>query len=187
MKQLLVLAGCAILLSGLAGCQKADKAVKVIVEEGGQFPESLAGTWKADDHGWEFVFEPDGTISSAVIDDGMVRVTPGEKVATTPLRDGCKGVYKLGQWTAQYSSKNRELALEVVVDYFHLDMKTFGLKGNITDWLVGPVSADWEMWEAEWFTFPKYIALTPEPGELPCDPNNNPIAVLVFRKQHETD
>lgn len=191
MRQLLVLAGCAVILSGLTGCQKADRGVglntnrgvEVTVEGGGKFPHSLVGTWKDDEGGWEFVFRPDGTISSAVIDAGMVRVNPGEKVATIPLKDGGKGTYKLGQWTVQYSSDSRELAVEVVVDYFHLDMKTFGLKGHSTDWFVGTVSADSQSWEAEWFTFPKYITLTPEPTELADGPNLNPVATLVFRKQ----
>ncbi len=183
MKQLLALAGCAIILSTIAGCQNADRGVDVIIEGGGKFPHSLVGTWKADESGWEFVFERDGTISSAVIDAGMVRVTPGKKVATVELKEGGKGTYKLGQWTVQYSPHSRELAVEVVVDYFHLDMKTFGLKGHSTDWFVGTVSEDGQRWEAEWFTFPKYIALTPEPGELADDPNLNPVATLVFQKQ----
>lgn len=191
MKQLLLPAVVAVALSGLFGCQKADKGVdlntdrgvNVVIEGGGSFPKSLAGTWKADNYGWEFVFKPDGTISSAVIDAGMVRVNPGRKVATIPLKKEGKGTYKLGQWTVQYSPHSRELAVEVVVDYFHLDMKTFGLKGHSTDWFVGTVSEDSQSWKAEWFTFPKYIALTPEPTELADDPNLNPVANLVFRKQ----
>jgi hypothetical protein len=45
-----------------------EVAVEVAVEGGGQFPEFLTGKWKADEGGWEFVFEPNGTISSAVIE-----------------------------------------------------------------------------------------------------------------------
>ncbi|MHC4658282.1 MAG: hypothetical protein ACYS83_03775 [Planctomycetota bacterium] len=187
MKQLLLLVGCAVILSAFAGCQTPNSGVDVVIEGGGPFPKSLAGTWKADEHGWEFVFEPDGTISSAVIDNGMVRVTPSETVATIPLKDGGKGTYKLGEWTVRYSPGDRELAVEVVVDHFHLDMKTFGLKGHSTDWFVGPVAADSETWKAERFTFPKYIALTPEPSELPVDPNHNPVATMVFRKQRKTN
>ena len=196
MKQLVVLVGCAVFLSGLAGCQRPAQTtppvsgVEVIIEGGGEFPQFLAGTWKADKDGWEFVFERDGTISSAVIDSGMIRVTPSEKVATIatrPLKDGGKGVYELGQWAVQYSPDNRELAVEVVVEHYNLNMGSFGLEGHSTDWFVGPVSEDSQMWEAEWFTFRKTTAWGPEPLEFPFDPNDNPIDTVVFRKQPETN
>ena len=193
MKQLLVLVGCAVVLSGLAGCQKPAQTtplisgVEVIIDGGGEFPQFLAGTWKTDKHGWEFVFERDGTISSAVIDSGMIRVTPSKRVATIPLKGGGKGVYELGQWTVQYSPDNRGLSVEVVVEHYNLDMVSFGLKGHSTDWFVGPVSEDSQMWEAEWFTFRKSTVWGPEPLEFPFDPNDNPIETVVFRKQPETN
>lgn len=193
MKQLAVLAGCAVFLSGLAGCQRPAQTtppvsgVEVIVEGGGEFPQFLVGTWKADKHGWEFVFEPDGTISSAVIDSGFIRVTPGKRVATIPMKEEGKGIYKLGQWTVQYSPDDRELAVEVVVDHFHIDLGPHALEGHSTDWFIGPVSEDSQIWEAQWFNFPKYIALTPEPNELSVDPNDNPRDTLVFRKQPKTN
>jgi len=189
MRQLVVSAGCVIFLLGLAGCRNAavldssESAVEVVIKGGGEFPEFLVGSWKADKGGWEFVFEPDGTISSALIDSGMVRVTPAERIAKIELKNEGEGTYKLGQWTVQYSPDERELAVKVVVDYFHLDMRTFGLKGHSTDWFVGPVSDDLRTWQAEWFTFPKYLVLGPEPGELPMDPNDNPMDTLIFRKQ----
>jgi len=189
MKRLVALVGCVVLL--FSGCQGLSrdkkKAVEVIIEGGGEFPQFLAGAWKADKHGWEFVFERDGTISSAVIDNGMIRVTPSERVATRPLRGGGKGVYELGQWAVQYSPDNRELAVEVVVEHYNLDMVSFGLEGHSTDWFVGPVSEDSQMWEAEWFTYRKTTAWGPETLEFPFDPNDNPVDTLVFRKQPETN
>ena len=181
MKQLLVLTGCAIILSTIAGCQNADSGVNVIIEGDGRFPKSLAGTWKADKNRWEFVFEPDGTISSAVIDSGFIKVIPSKGVATIPTRKGGKAVYKLGQWTVQYSPGTRELAVEVVVDHFHIDMGPDWLEGNSSDWFIGTVSEDWQEWQARWISFPKYIAFTPEPGELPVDPNDT-ITELLFKK-----
>lgn len=189
MKQLLVLFGCAVVLLVLAGCQgpvggpaPRSGVVEVIVEGGGEFPESLSGRWKDEKRGWEFVFEPDGTISSAVIDSGFIEVIPSEQVATIPMRMGGKAVYKLGRWTVQYSPGSRELAVEVVVDDFHIDMGRNALEGHSTDWFIGPVSEDLQTWQAEWHSFPKYIALTPEPGELAVDPNENPREILTFKK-----
>ena len=89
MKQLVVFAGFAVLLLGLWGCQNAHSGVEVIIEGGGEFPEFLVGVWKADKNGWEFVFEPDGSISSAVISFGRVRMKPGE-VTTVPMKMGVK-------------------------------------------------------------------------------------------------
>ena len=80
-----------LLLSSVTGCQKTETGVIVDVQGGGRFPSALAGTWKAEGHGWEFVFEPDGTISSAVIDEGMIRVTPAKKVHTVELKSWASG------------------------------------------------------------------------------------------------
>ena len=181
MKQLVVLAGCAVFLVALTGCQKANTGVNVVIEGGGEFPQSLVGRWKADKNRWEFVFEPDGTISSAVIDSGFITVIPGKPVHTVPTRMGGKAIYKLGQWTVQYSPGTRELAVEVVVDHFHIDMGPDWLQGNSSDWFIGTVSEDWQEWQARWISFPKYIAFTPEPSELPVDPNDT-ITELLFKK-----
>ncbi|GAF71377.1 unnamed protein product, partial [marine sediment metagenome] len=67
MKQLLVLAGFAVLLLGLAGCQNVNRGVEVIIEGGGEFPASLAGTWKAEGRPWKITLNPNGTVASVVI------------------------------------------------------------------------------------------------------------------------
>jgi hypothetical protein len=181
MKRLIVLFGCVFLLLG--GCQEISRnksRVDVIIEGGGEFPPLLAGRWKDAEKGWEFVFEPDGTISSAVIDSGFMSVVPAKRIAQKPMIVG-KSVYKLGQWTVQYSPKTRELGVEVVVDFFHVDIGKTWLEGHSTDWFVGIVSEDYQTWRPDWISFPKYIAFTPEPGELPVDPNDT-LTELVFRK-----
>jgi hypothetical protein len=193
MRQWLVWAGCVVILSGFFGCQNADnradlnnnKGVDVLIEGGRKFPRSLVGTWKADEGGWEFVFERDGTISSAVIDDGLVRVTPAWKVSELKLAEGSKGTYKLGQWTVQYSPNNRELAVQVVVEHYRLETKSFAMEGQRTDWFVGPVSKDSRSWETEWFNIQKVTAFAPGEENLVFerDPNNNPVGILVFSKQ----
>ena len=184
MKQLLVLAGCVVVLAGLVGCQNANSGVDVIIEGGGKFPEFLVGRWKDEQKGWEFVFEPDGTISSAVIDSGFMAVVPSEGIATKPMKMDGKAVYELGRWTVQYSPNQRKLSVEVVVDFFHVDIGRDALEGYSLDWFVGPVSEDGTQWEAEWMSAPMFIALTPEPTELPVDPNDT-IQTLLFEKVTE--
>jgi hypothetical protein len=181
MKRLMLLLGCAFLLLG--GCQELSRnksGVEVIIEGGGEFPQLLAGRWKDAEKGWEFVFEPDGTISSAVIDSGFMAVVPAKRTARKPMRVG-EAVYKLGQWTVQYIPETRELGVEVVVDFFHVDFGKTWLEGHSTDRFVGTVSEDYKSWQAEWVSFPKYIAYTPEPGELPVDPEDT-IKELLFEK-----
>lgn len=188
---MVILIECAVLALVLSGCQNGSKSgevIDIIIVGGGRFPKNLVGKWKPDNAGWEFVFEPDGSISSAIIDNGMVRVYPmKERITKIPLIDEGVGTYELGKWMVQYSSSDRLLTVEVVVDNYHLDLKTYGLKGHSTDLFVGPVSQDWQSWQAEWFTFPTVFTLTPLPEELPFDANDNPKDTFLFRKQPATN
>ncbi|MHC4098864.1 MAG: hypothetical protein ACYSU3_22755 [Planctomycetota bacterium] len=69
MQRLLVLLFCGLSVFQLGGCQGPKSDVDVIIEGSGEFPEFLVGGWKADKDGWEFVFEPDGTISNHCSDE----------------------------------------------------------------------------------------------------------------------
>jgi hypothetical protein len=155
----------------------------VIIQGEGQFPRSLAGRWKADKGDWQFVFEPDGTISSAVVSDGVLVVKAPHRRYSVRLEEGAGGVYELGPWTVQYSPEYRELAVEVIVDHFRLDMPDFAVEGQTRDLFLGTISEDGTTWKAEWFTFPKITVLTPEAHEAPFDPNSNPRDVLTFTQQ----
>jgi len=186
MRKLAALFVCAVLAFCPGGCQPADSevVVDVIIVGGGEFPQFLVGRWKSETTPWEFVFEPDGTISSALIDSGVIKVTPSKRVHRRTVSGGDKLLYKLGDWTVQYSPENRELSVEIVVDQFSITKDSKGLKGSSTDWFVGPVSEDGTSWEADWFVFPKYF-LVDDDGqtEYPFDPNSNPIATLAFTKE----
>ena len=171
MKQLVVLIGCTVVLLGLVGCQNpahvssSNSSVEVIIEGGGQFPKFLVGKWKADKDGWEIVFEPDGTISSAVINLGRVRMNPGQ-IARFPTRYGGKGVFEPGQWLVHYTPETRELTVKVVIEYFHQDIGDAAIGGNSTDILAGTVSKNGTLWWVEWFTVARYVAYMPEPKEF---------------------
>ncbi|MFZ0033422.1 MAG: hypothetical protein WAK60_00345, partial [Sedimentisphaerales bacterium] len=154
------------------------------IEGGGQFPAAFAGKWKDKETEWEFVFEPDGTISSAVIDSGFMPVVPSKRIAQKPMIVG-KALFKLGQWTVQYSPASRELGVEVVVDFFHIDIGETWLEGNRIDWFTGIVSEDYKTWHATWTSFPTFTAYIPAAHYLPVDPNNT-VTDLLFEKVADT-
>lgn len=183
MKQLVVLAGCCVFLFGPAGCQnisRGDRGVEVIIEGDGKFPETLAGKWRANKGFWEFVFEPDGRISSAVIALGRVKIIPGQ-ITRFATRYG-KGVFEPGLWSVWYSPENRELGVTVVIEHFYQDVGKGAIEGNTTEILVGSISEDIYVWEPDWFSFGRYVVLMPEPNE--CFHVSEPefVASLIFEK-----
>jgi hypothetical protein len=190
MKRLLALLICGLFIFLPGGCQSSagnKSGVEVIIYGDGQFPALLAGTWKSDKGVWEIVFEPDGTISSAVVSLGRVRLKPGQ-VTTVPMKLGGKGVFEPGQWTVQYSQEQRELFVEIAIDRFRIELGEKVLYGQRRDVFVGSVSEDGQLWWADQFSFPEYVADTKKyPNhKLPIDPNDNPRESLVFQKAPES-
>lgn len=186
MKKLVLLAGFAAVLSELVGCQTTAKqtaAIEVIIDGNGEFPQFLVGTWKADKYGWEFVFEPDGTISSAVIALGRVRMKPGQKT-TIPMKKGGKGVFEPGQWLVQYIPTDRELMVKISLKNFYTELGGGVLEGKSTDIFVGTISDDGKLWYVDWIGFPVYTAHTAKyPNfDLSADPNYGVSKTLVFEK-----
>lgn len=180
-------------LSILTGCgetanrtlnSEGKNPVEVIIEGDGNFPESLAGRWKAHDYSWEFVFEPDGTISSAIIELGHADIIPGQ-TRTIPTRGGGGDViFTPGLWTVYYSHETSELVVEIVMDHIHFPMGKDLLEGKGKDVFIGEVSEDSRFWDAEWHAFSEYIAYTPEPRRLIRDPNVDYL-YMTFEKIEE--
>ena len=175
-------------LSVIAGCQepvvstpKELKPVEVIIDGDGKFPESMAGTWKANEMSWEFTFEKDGTILEATIAMGSMPIIPGQ-MKTVPLIEGGEGVYDPGQWTVQYSPTTRELIVNVVMERIRLQVGEQILDGESTDTLMGTISEDGKTWTADWHSFPRYTAYTPDPMPLINKDKFNPQATLIFTK-----
>lgn len=163
----LVLCCCSILPTFL-GCQGANRGIEVILPEGVEFPEQIAGKWKASSARdfWQFQFEKDGRISWCAIGMGGVEMTPG-KVTSFPARHGGKGIFKPGMWTVQYDPESRELSVEIVVEDFHLDTRGGNaLEGSRTALLIGRVSEDYRVWEADWFSKEVLVGLVPEPKKF---------------------
>lgn len=173
------------MLSG--GCSRPwrDQAdnVQVIVEGGGALPSSLAGRWQAQQHGWEFEFEPDGRISSAVISLGRVRVVPGT-TTTMPTRSGDQAVFTPGPWTVLYAPSTRELTVKITMDHVRVEMAGNIVEGTSTDTFVGPIASTGRTWQAQWTTFTQYVAHTPDNASfnLSTDPTYGETKPLIFDK-----
>jgi len=161
MKQLLGLFGCCFVLSGFSGCHSTGRAVEVIIDGNGKFPDFLVGRWIAESRGWEFVFEPDGTISSAVINFGRMTITPGHPNPITKDMGG-KGIIEPGQWTVYYSPLERELTVRISIKklYMEIDISNNVVEGKSEDVFVGTVSQDGSFWQANWTAFPDYTVHT---------------------------
>jgi hypothetical protein len=184
MKQFAILMFCFFLAAANSGCQSsAGNGVEVTIDGIAQFPNFLVGTWKAEEDGWEFVFEPDGKISSAIVSIGRVKLQPG-KTTTVPMQMDGKGVYEPGQWSVQYSHQQRELVVEIAIDHFRIELGNDVIEGRTRDFFVGSVSADGKSWWADRLSFPEYVVNTDKYHnyKLPFDPKDNPRESILFRK-----
>lgn len=151
MKQLLVLAGCAFVLAGLGGCQKAKKDNEVILGDGCEFPKFLVGTWKANRLDWAISFESDGSISSIVhtlwalplsIDEGGFYVE-GKMPGTYAL-------FVLGECESDYNPTTRQLSAKINLEAYEIKMPNDIFRGKSEDYFEGPVSEDGTTWNVRW-------------------------------------
>jgi len=190
MKKLLLLLICGFPCFLLGSCRSSGwnrNGIEVTIDGDGRFPAFLVGRWIADKGGWEFVFEPDGTISSAVVSLGRVRMKPGQ-VTTTNMILGGKGLFEPGRWAVQYSQAKRELIVEIAIKHFRVELGDNVVQGQTWDFFVGLVSSDGQLWWADRFSFPEYIIDTKKyPNyKLPVDPDDQPRETLIFRKVTES-
>ena len=184
MKRFVFLLVCIFIAIMLSGCRSpAGKGVEVTVDGIERFPEYLVGTWKAEEGGWEFVFEPDGKISSATVSIGRAKLQPG-RTTTVPMQMSGKGVYKPGLWSVQYSHQQRELVVEIAIDHFRVELDDDVIEGRTRDYFVGSVSTDGKSWWADRLSFPEYVVDTDKYHnyKLPFDPNDNPRESILFQK-----
>ncbi|MHC4508261.1 MAG: hypothetical protein ACYTAO_04775 [Planctomycetota bacterium] len=190
MKRIAILFVCGLSTSLLHGCHNHDRnegGVEIIIEGGESFPDFLVGTWKADRGGWEFVFETDGTISSAVVSLGRVRLKPGQ-VTTVPMLLGGEGLFRPGPWAVQYSYEQRELIVDIKIEQFRIELGESVVKGRTQDIFAGSISGDGRLWWAERFSYPEYVADTKKyPNhKLDVEHSDTPREGLLFRKVRES-
>ena len=168
------------------GCQDSnnlDKAVEVVIEGDGQFPQFLVGKWKADKGGWEINFDPDGKISSAVVSMGRIRVKPGE-ITQVPMKMDGKSIFEPGQWLVHYNSDSRELTVTIVIKHFYMELGDSTLDGDITDVITGTVDENGNFWRATDTTYSNITGHIPNQDnfDFSSDPTYGFTTELVFKK-----
>ncbi len=85
-----------VCLTCLAGCQSGYKGQEIIIDGNGVFPPEAAGVWKTDKGDWEIDFREDGSIISAVVALGDIRLYPGNvNNFPVPKYQG-KGIFEPG-------------------------------------------------------------------------------------------
>ena len=180
MKQLVVLAGCAVVLAGLVGCQSADRGIEKVIDGNGQFPEFLAGVWEAEitDSKWAFKFEDDGSISKIThVFAGEVDLEEGG-LYLEGREPGTYAMFVMGPCEAEYDENTRELNVKIILEHYVMKLPQGTLEGKSHDYFQGTVSEDGKTWNAGW---KNYAWLE---GAAPPDANEieaNPVP-LVFTK-----
>ncbi len=173
-----------VVLSGCEGASRAkSSAVSVLVEGNATFPSALAGRWKADRDGWEFVIDADGRIQSAVLSLGRVRVTPGQET-TLPTRGGGESLFEPGQWTVHYAPQTEQLTIVIAMEHIRVDMGGTILEGKSTDTFAGAVSPADGVWQVQWTAFSDYTAQTPDGTTMDLSTNRTygETKALTFQK-----
>ncbi len=177
MKRLIVLFGCVFLLFG--SCQEPGRnksGAGVIIKGGGEFPQFLAGRWKGDKHGWEFVFEPDGTISSVVISLGGVESRPNQTTRVQG-RKGEPGIFEAGDFEVYYDSEYRELSVNIKIKRVYIDMGSI-VEGTCEYFIIGDISEDEKIWQSDVFTLLDLVVLAPDPNRTTGEPELKEIGDL---------
>lgn len=169
-----------------SGCHTAAKdqgRVNVVIEGPGTFPAALAGRWRADRDGWEFVFAPDGRITSAVVGLGRVEIEPGHAV-TVPTRSGGEGSFEPGEWIVHYVPRSKQLTVNIALDHVRIDMGATILEGHSTDIFSGAIQPESGVWQVRWTAFSHYtIQASGQPvKELSTDPTYGETKALTFTK-----
>jgi hypothetical protein len=170
----------------LTACQKTIQYIKtpgtleIVVEDDGKFPEFLVGKWVGDKYGWGFIFKPDGTILRARIAMGQTEITPG-KVTTVPTVTGGKAIYVPGHWTVSYLPADRELIVDVVMNYIRIDVGDQVFRGRTRDIITGTVSKDGNLWRTVVSSFPEYEGFPNDPNDLPYTTE------VIFTKSEEEE
>jgi hypothetical protein len=164
MKRLIVLFGCAVLLSALAGCQGPA------ANNSSEFPRFLTGTWEAnrknDLNYWQIVLEPNGVISSAVIPLGGVKVRPNQTTEAKGPK-GEPGFVETGDFDVYYNQQGRELAVNIKIKQFCLYLVDGSIvKGSWEYLITGNISGDEKTWVGDVFSSIDIVALVPDPNHI---------------------
>ena len=181
----LLLSGCEQpLVTDQQSSEKLNKFMEVVIDGDGKFPEFLVGRWKADKNNWDFVFNPDGSLESAVINSGRARIHPG-KTMVIPMKGGDEGVLKPGPWFVGYLKARSELTVEINMEEVYFELGTTLLFGSINDRFVGVVSQDSDQWHVDWTSNLDLAAKAPGEDVIPAKDTEE--YKLIFTKVTDSD
>lgn len=178
-KRLLV---CVLYFLFIAGCQSSVQKRtlnKIIVDGGGEFPQFLVGTWKANNYIWSIELGKKGEILS------LVYVTWNHKI---DMKQGYYYVdgpdqntyayFIMGPCEGQYNPITRVLKIKLTLNEYEIKVPAGSLKGRSEDYFEGELSDDGTKWYAQWRGF-GYLdgAAPPDVNEI----NSNP-EKIIFEK-----
>ena len=156
----------------VCGCENTqptrlpNNGIKASVEGGGDFPEFLVGTWKADKFKFEITFGPNGNVSSLRHPFGML-IDMEDAAFYEEGDDGLYAYYFMAPCKVRYNPKNRQLNVDITMEHFHMVLPNGVLEGKALDFYKGPVSPDGKTWDVQWVSTGDIIDAPPKP-----DPND---------------
>lgn len=174
MKQLIIFAGCCIILTSFAGCR--GKSEKLPEAGPTALPPHIAGTWKADGSPWKIVLSPQGEVTSAVIPLGEAEVKPNQTTEIQGRKEE-PGIFEAGDFEAYYDPENRELLVSIEIKRVYVEMGSI-LEGTCEYFVTGNVSENGKVWHADVFTSLDLTAFAPDPNSTAEKPAFRQIGVL---------
>jgi len=204
MKRLIVLLVCGLIVMCFAGCksqsrnggvvtppyitptpQKDGNEAAAAVEGGDAFPAFLVGTWRAEDEsGWEITFEPNGTISSAVIAFGKVRIRPNQKTEVHG-RKGEPGIFEAGDCEAYYDQLSREMSVVIDMKRIYAEIGGGIIDGTAKYYIAGSISEEGEVWDTDVSTLLNLTTKLPDANSTKEKPTLKEAGVLKTNPEEE--
>lgn len=176
MKHFIIILIFSLCVSVLTGCRGAGRDVVSRPDQGGHFPQFLAGTWRSEDQNWEITFDYTGNIVTIRHPFITVPVNIEEGFANEQGREGAYSIFIMGPCTAQYNRSKSELKVKIKVDYFEMVLPVGKMEGEMEDYLTGPLTEGNAVWKADWVNCVD-LAGQPEP-----DPDLIPAEPVIFKK-----
>jgi hypothetical protein len=180
----------------LAGCQdtgKTAKEIDLVFQDRNDFARALAGAWQAEDSPWEIAFAPDGTLSSAVIPLGKVRIRPNKATKVKGYR-GEPGIFQAGSCPVYLEPQSRQISIQIPMERVYAQFASSSLDGTCQYFIEGEMAKNSPTLFATVYTLLKLNVYSNEPnattgrleklGMLDNDPNNleDESKQLIFTK-----
>ncbi len=165
------LAHCTIALVVLAGpgCRRLEQTPEAV-------PQAVyAGQWQATNGQWILCFAPDGSLDSAVIPLGKVRIRP-EKITHVTNKDNQTSTIKAGPCDVKYSPETKNLYARIALEDVHIVHEKNVIDGNQVDQFMGIISKDGKTWIADWINTFNYGP------RFPQNVKNDHVKRLIFKK-----